>query len=117
MPDTTRTLMVCSCEDTMPLDAAAIARGCKGADIRSARHLCRTQTDLFTRALGESQAITVACTQEAPLFEEIAADLDYAGDLVFTNIRETGGWSRAASRHASSCPSRRGATSRPRPTT
>ena len=96
MPDTTRTLMVCSCEDTMPLDAAAIARGCKGADIRSARHLCRTQTELFTRALGESQAITVACTQEAPLFEEIAADLDYAGDLVFTNIRETGGWSREA---------------------
>lgn len=96
MQDATRTLMVCSCEDTMPLDGAALSRGCKGADIRSARHLCRTQTELFTRALGESQAITVACTQEAPLFEEIAADLDYAGDLVFTNIRETGGWSREA---------------------
>ena len=96
MQDTTRTLMVCSCEDTMPLDAAALARGCKGADIRTARHLCRTQTELFTRALGESAAVTVACTQEAPLFEEIAADLDYAGDLVFANIRETGGWSREA---------------------
>ncbi|AOG06795.1 4Fe-4S binding protein [Bosea sp. RAC05] len=96
MPDTTRTLMVCSCEDTMPLDAAALARGCKGADIRTARHLCRNQTELFTRALGESAAVTVACTQEAPLFEEIAADLDYAGELVFANIRETGGWAREA---------------------
>ncbi|MDP3319814.1 MAG: 4Fe-4S binding protein, partial [Bosea sp. (in: a-proteobacteria)] len=96
MQDTTRTLMVCSCEDTMPLDAAALSRGCKGADIRTARHLCRTQTELFTRALDESHSITVACTQEAPLFEEIAADLDYAGDLVFANIRETGGWSREA---------------------
>lgn len=96
MTGTARTLMVCSCEDTMPLDGEALARGCKGGEVRIARHLCRTQTEIFTKLLGERDAITVGCTQEAPLFEEIAADLDYAGDLVFANIRETGGWAREA---------------------
>lgn len=96
MTGTARTLMVCSCEDTMPLDGEALARGCKGGEIRTARHLCRTQTEIFTKLLGERDAITVGCTQEAPLFEEIAADLDYSGDLVFANIRETGGWAREA---------------------
>ena len=96
MPDATRTLMVCSCEDTMPLDPGALARGCQSGDIRTARHLCRTQTELFTRALGDSAHITVGCTQEAPLFEEIAADLDYAGEITFANIRETAGWAREA---------------------
>lgn len=96
MQDAARTLMVCSCEETMPLDVGALARGCKGGDIRTVRHLCRTQTELFTRALAESASITIGCTQEAPLFEEIAADLDYAGELVFANIRETAGWAREA---------------------
>lgn len=96
MTDATRTLMVCSCEDTMPLDEGALARGCPGAEIRTARHLCRAQTGMFSKLLGESAAVTVGCTQEAPLFEEIAADLAYAGDLVFANIRESAGWAREA---------------------
>lgn len=96
MTDAARTLMVCSCEDTMPLDGEALRRGCKGGEIRTARHLCRSQTELFRKLLDESEAITVGCTQEAPLFEEIAADLDYEGELTFANIRETGGWSREA---------------------
>jgi ferredoxin len=96
MTDAARTLMVCSCEDTMPLDIGALQRGCAGGEIRTARHLCRSQTALFEKLLGESQAITIGCTQEAPLFEEIAADLDYAGELVFANIRETGGWAGQA---------------------
>lgn len=96
MTETGHTLIVCSCEDTMPLDGEAIARGCRDSELRSARHLCRTQTGLFQALLGESRAITVGCTQEAPLFEEIAADADYAGRLVFANIRETAGWSRDA---------------------
>jgi ferredoxin len=96
MTDAARTLIVCSCEDTMPLDMPALTKGCPSADIRTARHLCRTQTDIFTKLLGESDAFTIACTQEAPLFEELAADLDYEGELVFANIRETGGWSKQA---------------------
>lgn len=96
MTEAARTLIVCSCEDTMPLDLPALGKGCAGAEIGTARHLCRAQTGIFTKLLGESDAITVACTQEAPLFEEMAADLDYAGALTFVNIRETAGWSKQA---------------------
>jgi ferredoxin len=96
MTDVARTLMICSCEDTMPLDGKAIQRGCAGAEISEHRHLCRSQVERFHAMLAKSDAITVACTQEAPLFEEIAADLDYTGDLIFTNIREQAGWSDEA---------------------
>lgn len=96
MTDVARTLMICSCEDTMPLDGAALRRGCGGARISEHGHLCRSQVERFRAMLGESDAITIACTQEAPLFEEIAADLDYTGDLAFANIREHAGWSDEA---------------------
>ena len=39
--------------------------------------------------------ITVACTQEAPLFREVAENSPQA-QLTFVNIRETGGWSKDA---------------------
>ncbi|MGL4974848.1 MAG: DUF362 domain-containing protein, partial [Bosea sp. (in: a-proteobacteria)] len=95
MADQASTLMLCSCEDTMTLDPSVISLGCKGANVVTARHLCRSQVSQFQRALETSQAITVACTQEAPLFNELAADSDFAGTLAFANIRETAGWSSA----------------------
>jgi len=36
-----RTILVCSCDDTMSLDMAALARGCPAADIVGGRQLCR----------------------------------------------------------------------------
>ena len=64
-----RTLLVCSCEGTMPVDAGAIARGC-GATPRPAEALCRRQLDMFRQALSEGAQLTVGCTQERPLFED-----------------------------------------------
>jgi ferredoxin len=91
-----RTLLVCSCEDTMPLDTGALARGCAGSKIVSGRQLCRTELDRF-RALAASDApITVACTQEAPLFREVAAES--GGELNFVNLRESAGWSSEAAK-------------------
>lgn len=98
MTATTRTVIACSCEDTMPLDGKALAQGCKGVDLKTARHLCRSQIDLFKSVLGASADVTVGCTQEAPLFEEVAADLDYAGQLTYANIREAAGWSVEAAK-------------------
>ncbi|MGL4322798.1 MAG: 4Fe-4S binding protein [Beijerinckiaceae bacterium] len=95
-PGAQRTLFVCSCEDTMPVDGAAIGRACGVADVREARFLCRTQLDRFQQALGQSAAITVACTQEAPIFEEVAEESGFSGSLLFANIRENAGWSREA---------------------
>ena len=90
-----RTILVCSCEDTMPIDAAAIGRGCKGAAIETARYLCRDQLDRFRAIAAADTPLTVACTQEAPLFAEVAGDRTAVS---FANVRETGGWSADAAK-------------------
>ena len=89
-----RTLLVCSCEDTMPLDAAAFARGCSKADIVRGRQLCRAELERVRELVASGAPITIGCTQEAPLFREIAAE--GAGDVNFANIRESAGWSAEA---------------------
>jgi ferredoxin len=86
--------MICSCELTMPLDATAIGRGC-GGKITQANQLCGLELDRFRKALTDGAPITVACTQEAPLFREVAENSPQA-ELTFVNIRETGGWSNEA---------------------
>ena len=78
----------------MPLDAEAIGRGCT-ATIAQANQLCGLDLDQFKKALAEGAPITVACTQEAPLFREVAESTPQA-QLTFVNIRETGGWSKDA---------------------
>ena len=88
-------LFVCSCERTMPLDEAALAKGGCGRVTR-ADQLCGAQLDAFRAALGDAAPITVACTQEAPLFTEVAEEMSAAAPLTFVNIRETGGWSKDA---------------------
>ena len=78
----------------MPLDPAAIGRGC-AADITQANQLCGLELDRFKQALASGSPITVACTQEAPLFREVAENSPQT-QLTFVNIRETGGWSKDA---------------------
>ncbi|MBR1236237.1 4Fe-4S binding protein [Bradyrhizobium sp. AUGA SZCCT0182] len=78
----------------MPLDVPAISRGCPGK-ITQANQLCGLELDRFKQALADGAPITVACTQEAPLFREVAEDFPQA-QLTFANIREAGGWSNDA---------------------
>src|SRR3981189_3754939 len=87
-------LLICSCEKTMPLDAQAIGRGC-AARITQAKQLRGLEHGRFKEALADGAPITVACTQEAPLFREVAEDFPQAR-LTFVNIRESGGWSNDA---------------------
>jgi ferredoxin len=94
MADRPRTILICSCEDTMPLDAQAVRRACGGSQVTTARQLCRAELDRYRAALTAGDALTVGCTQEAPLFSEIAAGRD--ADIRFANIRETAGWSADA---------------------
>jgi ferredoxin len=89
-----RTVLVCSCEKTMPLDADAIGRGCRGAQVQTANQLCRAEIERFRAAVAEGGALTVGCTQEAPLFSEVAGDTATA--ISFANVRETAGWSADA---------------------
>ena len=63
-----RTILVCSCEDTMPLDKGAIERGCRGADVQTGRYLCRAEVERFRKIATGGGEVVVGCTQEAPLF-------------------------------------------------
>src|SRR5260221_13984887 len=87
-------LLICNCERAMPLDAQAIGRG-RAGKITQANQLCGLELERFKQALADGAPITVACTQEAPLFREVAESAPQA-QLTFVNIRETGGWSKEA---------------------
>lgn len=93
-----RTLLVCSCEDTVKIDAGAIGRGCRGARIEAGRQLCRAELERFRKMAASGLPMTVGCTQEAPLFAEVAAETAGAGAVAFANIREFAGWSDEAAK-------------------
>jgi ferredoxin len=92
-------ILICSCEDTMPLDAEAIRQGCPGARMTTARQLCRAELSKFRTAISAGAPLIVGCTQEAPLFSEIANSNGDA-DIRYVNIRETAGWSTEAANAA-----------------
>ncbi len=96
MADRDRDILICSCEDTMPLDGAAIVRGCRGVNVTTARQLCRAELDRFRAAAGSGTPLIVGCTQEAPLFSEVAQEVRGDADIRYVNIRETAGWSKDA---------------------
>lgn len=91
----TETRLICNCEGTMTLAPETL-----GAQGKPASQLCRAQLDHFRAALGQFASVTVACTQEAPLFAEVAEDEGFSGALRFANIRETAGWSADGARAA-----------------
>lgn len=60
-------------------------------------NLCRSEIAVFNQALADGAPLLVACTQEAPLFRELAEESVPGADLSFFNIRERAGWSLAKS--------------------
>ena len=97
-----RKIVLCSCEGTIALDADAVRRGCPGASLETAHQLCRAELEKFRAAAAGGGAMTIACTQEAPLFSEAAGEVEGtagaagaagAAEIAFANIRETAGWS------------------------
>jgi ferredoxin len=94
-----KNILLCNCEETMPLDGAKVARGCAAAGATSVHtHLCRREIARFRDAVGEGKPLLVACTQEAPLFAEIAAEAGAQSTITYANIRERAGWSEEADR-------------------
>src|SRR3989449_2062187 len=78
----------------MVLDAKALAGALKlKQPIQIHTELCRKEVGSFEQAL-KAQACVVACTQEAPLFSEVAEAANATTDLKFVNIREHAGWSQ-----------------------
>ena len=95
-----KTLLVCDCEATMPLDEAKLSKACAAAGGDGAltlnSQLCRAQLGNFQQAVADEAPVLVACTQEAPLFAEVAQEDNPDAELAFVNIRENSGWSEAA---------------------
>jgi len=96
MAEGPRTIFLCSCDETMPLDAGAVQRVCRGARVATASQLCRNELERFRAALARGEPLTVACVQEAPLFKDEAQQGLTEADITFVNVRETAGWSIAA---------------------
>src|SRR5215467_15378394 len=94
MADGPRHVLICSCEDSMPLNVAAIKRACRGSEVTTAHQLCRAELERFRTAASAGVPLPVGCTQETPLFAEVA--WESGGDIRYANIRETAGWSKDA---------------------
>jgi ferredoxin len=90
-----KSLFLCSCNGTQPLDAAALARALELPDApRVSTMLCQKEMPSF--AEGAHGDVLVACTQEARLFEELADEGARTQTIRFVNLREAGGWSPEA---------------------
>lgn len=87
-----RRLMVCNCERTMAIDGAKLATALGLPEpLKVHSHLCRSEVERYQAALETGAELLVACTQESPLFQELAEEVGRS-DIRFTNIRERAGW-------------------------
>lgn len=98
MAERPRTILICSCEDTMPLNGEMVRRACRDSVVIEGRQFCRAELERLRKAAAGAEQVTVACTQEAPLFDEIAGEIEGSGALTFVNIRETAGWAKDAAK-------------------
>ena len=102
--------LICNCNQTLPLDAAALKRALDltpgaSSDGLEQTHslLCRREAAYFQRAAKDTTAsgdeLLVACTQESRLFLELNQETEGAAGVQerpihFVNIRETAGWAQ-----------------------
>jgi ferredoxin len=86
-----KTILMCSCEDTMRLDVDAVQRACCNSEIAKFTQLCGAELDHFRNAAKSEGSLTVACTQQAALFSDEAGER--GKEIEFVNVRETAGWS------------------------
>jgi ferredoxin len=90
-----RVVIACSCDETMPLDGAALASGCGGTP-HTATQLCGRELDRFKALVATGSPITVGCTHQAPLFSEIGEEQGAEERVTYVNVREMAGWSKDA---------------------
>jgi ferredoxin len=93
VPDQRSRLLICNCQKTMDIDGERLAGALsQPSPLTVYSELCRGQIGAFEASLEAGGDVRVACTQEAPLFREIAEGKARASNIRFTNIRERAGW-------------------------
>ena len=91
MKSTPSRLLVCNCENTVQLDRETIERFAKQDEVTFHSRLCRGEIPAYEEGLKDGGSVCVTCTQESPLFAEIAAEAG-APPPRHVNIREMAGW-------------------------
>ena len=95
MAETPTNIVVCSCEDTMVLDAEGhrerLSRRRSNDGTTSLPDADRHASGTAIRSDGP---LTIGCTQEAALFDEVADEAGRTAAITYANVRETAGWSR-----------------------
>ena len=87
-------ILLCNCNLTMQIDGKKLAGALGVTDTPTVQsEMCRQHLAAFEVAVKSGDDLLVACTQEAPLFSALHAELGGAGRINFVNLRETGGWS------------------------
>lgn len=89
---------LCNCNNTAALDAGALKKALSGGVVVAGQALCRRETGRVQDLLSGNDALVIGCTQEAPLFSELADEAGFSGDLRFVNLREFAGWSAEGGR-------------------
>ena len=96
MAERPRNILICSCEDSMPLDGAGVRRACRDSVVVEGRQLCRAELERFRKIAAGGEPTIVPCTQEAPLFNDVPDETESSGALCFRHIPQTAGWSKDA---------------------
>ena len=91
----TKTLHVCNCNRTMPIDASSLSAALKLKQPLVVREqMCQRELgDYQQGAVGD---MIIACTQESRVLDETAEAGGHVTSMRFVNIRENGGWSAEA---------------------
>jgi len=87
---------LCSCNQTSALDEDGLRKTLDCAALTGGSALCHREVGRVQALLQESGPLTIGCTQEAPLFAELADAVKFAAPLRFVNLRELAGWSAEA---------------------
>lgn len=90
-------ILICNCEKTMALDGKAIGKSLGVGELKVHNHLCRTELSNFETEASSEDELIVACTQEAPLFQEVIEEGGQKAQARYVNIRERAGWCEKSS--------------------
>lgn len=81
----------------MPLDLTALAAANPDAKIHAGRQLCIAEIERVQRH-ADAPGLTIACTYQAPIFDEMLEEAGRNTPATYVNIREMAGWSAEADR-------------------
>ncbi|MCX7175081.1 MAG: 4Fe-4S binding protein [Proteobacteria bacterium] len=84
---------LCNCNQTSALDEGALLKTLDGSSVLCGQALCRQEVGRVQALLQDSNPLVIGCTQEAPLFAELADAAHFSAPLRFVNLREAAGWS------------------------